>query len=110
MEIDPEEVNPNFTDKATRDYKLIRLALSKKDRKAYAKLMDYYKDALYFMLLKMTNNADDAEDLTIRGIRKGFQKTESIYSGLCFQHMAFQNSYKQLHRLYQKEKEKRACI
>ena len=26
MEIDPEEVNPNFTDKANRDYKLIQLA------------------------------------------------------------------------------------
>jgi hypothetical protein len=31
-------VNPNFTDKAKRDYDLIRLALDKKDRNAYADL------------------------------------------------------------------------
>jgi RNA polymerase sigma factor (sigma-70 family) len=74
MEIDPEEVNPNFTDKANRDYKLVQLALKKKDRKAYAKLMDNYKDALYFMLLKMTNNADDAEDLTIEAFGKAFKR------------------------------------
>ncbi len=74
MEINPEEVNPHFTDKANRDYRLVKLALDNKDRKAYAKLMDHYKDALYFMLLKMTNNADDAEDLTIEAFGKAFKR------------------------------------
>ncbi len=68
------EINPNFTDKAIRDYKLVRLALDKKDRKAYAKLMDSYKDALYFLLLKMTNNPDDAEDQTIEAFGKAFKR------------------------------------
>lgn len=74
MKINPEEANPNFTDKAARDFKLVRLALSEKDRTAFAKLMGYYKDALYFMLLKMTNNADDAEDLTIEAFGKAFKR------------------------------------
>jgi RNA polymerase sigma-70 factor (ECF subfamily) len=36
--------------------------------------MGFYKDAIYFMLLKMTNNSDDAEDLTIEAFGKAFNK------------------------------------
>ena len=34
--------------------------------------MDRYKDSIYFMLLKMVNNKDDAEDLTIEAFGKAF--------------------------------------
>lgn len=74
MEVEREDINPNFTDKAVRDYKLVKLAIDNKDRNAYAKLMGLYKDALYFMLLKMTNNADDADDLTIEAFGKAFKR------------------------------------
>ena len=84
MEIDPEDINPNFTDKAVRDYKLVQLAIKKKDRNAYAKLMDHYKDALYFMLLKMTNNADDAEDLTIEAFGKAFKRLQQYTPDYAF--------------------------
>jgi RNA polymerase sigma-70 factor (ECF subfamily) len=68
------EINSHLTPKALRDYKLICLALDKGDRKAYAELMSNYKDSIYFMLLKMTNNQDDAEDLTIEAFGKAFEK------------------------------------
>lgn len=68
------EVNAHLTDKALRDYKLVQLAVGSDDQKAYSELMGYYKDAIYFMLLKMTNNADDAEDLTIEAFGKAFNK------------------------------------
>jgi len=77
-------VNPNFTDKAKRDYELIRLALDKKDRNAYADLMGNYRDSIYFMLLKMTNNKDDAEDLTIEAFGKAFKKLEQYTPDYAF--------------------------
>ena len=36
--------------------------------------MDRYRDSIYFMLLKMVNNRDDAEDLTIEAFGKAFKK------------------------------------
>lgn len=70
------EINPNLTDKAQRDYKLVQLAIESGDQKAYANLMNYYKDSIYFMLLKMTNNPDDADDLTIEAFGKAFKKLD----------------------------------
>ena len=78
------EVNPNFTDKAKRDYLLIRSALDNKDRGAYADLMTNYRDSIYFMLLKMTNNKDDAEDLTIEAFGKAFKKLEQYTPDYAF--------------------------
>lgn len=68
------EMNSNLTDKAQRDYRLVRLALEAGDQKAYADLMNFYRDSIYFMLLKMTNNPDDADDLTIEAFGKAFKK------------------------------------
>jgi RNA polymerase sigma factor (sigma-70 family) len=62
----------NFSDKAKRDYKLVLRAVNEKDQKAYAKLMSLYRDSIYFMLLKMISNKDDAEDLTIEAFGKAF--------------------------------------
>lgn len=67
------EINANLTDKANRDLRLVDLAI-KGDQKAYAKLMSLYKDAIYFMMLKMTNNPDDSEDMTIEAFGKAFKK------------------------------------
>ncbi|OYT16024.1 MAG: RNA polymerase subunit sigma-24 [Bacteroidetes bacterium 4572_77] len=70
------EVKSNLTHKAQRDYELVLEAL-KGSQDAYAELMKNYKDSLYFMLLKMTNNATDAEDLTIEAFSKAFKRIES---------------------------------
>jgi len=77
-------VNPNFTDKAKRDYDLIRMAIDMNDRNAYASLMGNYRDSIYFMLLKMTNNKDDAEDLTIEAFGKAFKKLEQYTPNYAF--------------------------
>ncbi|MCX6271125.1 MAG: sigma-70 family RNA polymerase sigma factor [Bacteroidetes bacterium] len=67
------EVTSHLTEKAIRDYKLVHLALKNGDQGAYAELMQHYRDSLYFMLLKMTNDATDAEDLTIEAFGKAFK-------------------------------------
>jgi len=77
-------VNPNFTDKAKRDYELIRDAIDKNSRTAYAELMGNYRDSIYFMLLKMTNNKDDAEDLTIEAFGKAFKKLDQYTPNYAF--------------------------
>ena len=67
------EVNPNLSEKAQADFKLVCQAVEKADQKAYAELMARYKDSIYFMLLKMVNNRDDADDLTIEAFGKAFK-------------------------------------
>lgn len=67
------EVNPNLSDKAVVDYQLVREAVDHGNQKAYAELMSRYKDSIYFMLLKMVNNRDDADDLTIEAFGKAFK-------------------------------------
>jgi RNA polymerase sigma-70 factor (ECF subfamily) len=69
------EVNPNLSSKAKYDYKLVKLAIDG-DEQAYAELMDRYRDAIYYMLLKMVNNKNDAEDLTIEAFGKAFRNIE----------------------------------
>ncbi len=66
------EISPNLSEKAKHDYKLVKLAIAG-DEKAYAELLDRYKDAIYYMLLKMVNNKSDAEDLTIEAFGKAFK-------------------------------------
>ncbi|KXK45314.1 MAG: ECF RNA polymerase sigma factor SigW [Bacteroidetes bacterium ADurb.Bin141] len=66
-------MNPNLSDKAVKDYYLVREAIDKGNQKAYAELMARYKDSIYFMLLKMVNNRDDADDLTIEAFGKAFK-------------------------------------
>ena len=68
------EVTSHLTEKALRDYKLVQRAIEHGDQQAYADLMKNYRDSLYFMLLKMTNNPHDAEDLTIEAFGKAFKK------------------------------------
>ncbi len=62
----------NHTEKAKRDLELIREALEPGNQKAYAELMKIYRDTIFYMLLKMTGNYEDAEDLTIETFGKAF--------------------------------------
>jgi|TARA_Y100000385_G_C12968619_1_gene583000 RNA polymerase sigma-70 factor (ECF subfamily) len=64
----------HLSEKAKKDYQLVLRAIEEKDQQAFAELMDRYKDAIYFMLLKMVNNNDDAEDLTIEAFGKAFNR------------------------------------
>jgi len=67
------EVTSHLTEKAQRDYLLVQQAINQGDQKAYAELLNNYRDSLYFMLLKMTNNPVDADDLTIEAFGKAFK-------------------------------------
>jgi RNA polymerase sigma factor (sigma-70 family) len=78
------EAGKNLSDKAMYDYRLIRAAIDTKDQKAYAELMDRYRDSICFMLLKMVNNRDDADDLTIEAFGKAFKKLHQYTPNYAF--------------------------
>jgi RNA polymerase sigma factor (sigma-70 family) len=67
-----EEQSVKLSEKARQDYELVKTALNG-DEKAFARLLARYKDAIYFMLLKMVNNRSDAEDLTLEAFGKAFK-------------------------------------
>ncbi len=62
-----------FSKKALEDFSLIDQAVNEQDQQAYAMLMKRYKKAVYFMVLKMIRDADDAEDLTMEAFAKAFK-------------------------------------
>ena len=78
------EVNDNLSEKAQYDYRLVRRAVDNGDQKAYAELMSRYRDSIYFMLLKMINNKDDAEDLTIEAFGKAFNRLKQYTPNYAF--------------------------
>lgn len=71
------ELNNYLSEKAKNDLILVDQA-KKGDEKAFASLMNRYRDSIYFMLLKMVNNPFDAEDLTIEAFGKAFRNLESF--------------------------------
>jgi len=78
------EVSSQLTEKGQRDHGLIIRALEKSDQQAYAQLVDYYRDSLYFMMLKMTNNQHDADDLTIEAFGKAFKNLKQYTPDYAF--------------------------
>ena len=66
-------INTCQTEKAKRDYVLLRKALDQNDQQAYAELMSLYRDSIYYMLIRMVKNKDDAEDLTLMTFGKAFR-------------------------------------
>jgi RNA polymerase sigma factor (sigma-70 family) len=77
------EINPNLSEKAQLDLVLVDRA-KKGDQKAYADLLGRYRDAIYFMLLKMVNNSIDAEDLTIEAFGKAFKNIAQYTPNFAF--------------------------
>jgi RNA polymerase sigma factor (sigma-70 family) len=68
------ELIAHLSEKGQYDYNLVQKALHQQDQKAYAELMERYREPIYYMLLKMVNNKDDAEDLTIEAFGKAFRR------------------------------------
>ena len=79
----PMELNPELSNKAQFDILLVEAALAGEE-KAFAKLMSRYKDAIYFMLVKMVNNKDDAEDLTLEAFGKAFKNLHQYSPNYAF--------------------------
>ena len=63
----------HLSDKAKFDLTLVEAAKSG-DQLAYADLMDRYRESIYFMMLKMVKDTDDADDLTIEAFGKAFNR------------------------------------
>jgi RNA polymerase sigma-70 factor (ECF subfamily) len=77
------EVNVNFTENAKNDLQLVARARNG-EQKAYAELMHRYKDSIYFMVLKMVNNKEDANDLTVETFAKAFEKLDKYQPEFAF--------------------------
>ncbi|MFM2284793.1 MAG: hypothetical protein RLZZ543_290 [Bacteroidota bacterium] len=78
------EVEPNLSVKAQYDIQLVTRAIEKNDQAAYEELLDRYKESVYFLLLKMVNNKDDAEDLTIEAFGKAFKNIAQYTPNFAF--------------------------
>ena len=72
-----------LSSKAKLDVELVNQAI-KGEQKAYTELMERYRDAIYYMLLKMVNNATDAEDLTIEAFGKAFKNIKQYTTNFAF--------------------------
>jgi RNA polymerase sigma factor (sigma-70 family) len=68
------DVTSNLSEKGKYDYALVQRALNDKDQRAYAELMERYRESIFYMLLKMVNDSDDADDLTIEAFGKAFKR------------------------------------
>ena len=77
------EVNPGFSDKAQKDFELVKQAQNG-SQFAFTELMSRYREAIYFMILKMINNTSDAEDLTIEAFGKAFKKIDQYSPNFAF--------------------------
>ncbi len=65
------------------DHSLITKALDG-SQKAFATLMKRYKDSVYYVVLKMVNKPEDAEDLTIEAFGKAFNKLDKFSPDYAF--------------------------
>ena len=73
-----------FSKKALRDFELIDAAIKFNDQNAFAELMANYKKSIYFTILKMIKDPDDAEDLTIEAFSKAFNKLDKFKKDYTF--------------------------
>ena len=73
-----------FSKKALNDFRLIDLAITKNDQNAYSEIIKTYKNSIYFTILKMIKNRDDAEDLTIEAFSKAFKNLHKFKKEFTF--------------------------
>ncbi len=66
-----------------RDSELVQRALQG-DERAYTELLRLYRESVYYMMLKMIGNKDDAEDLTIEAFGKAFKRLVSYDTSWAF--------------------------
>jgi RNA polymerase sigma factor (sigma-70 family) len=66
------------------DKDLVLRIIENNDQLAYATLMNKYKKAVYFTILKMVSNKDDADDLTMQAFTKAFNNLEKYDTSYAF--------------------------
>ncbi len=84
MEPLSEDNEQRLTTKAVYDYALVKRAIELSDQKAFAELLQRYRESIYFMMLKMCNNKDDADDLTIEAFGRAFKKLDQYSPDYAF--------------------------
>ena len=82
--MEKEKSLSHLSEKAQKDYELVLRATKNKDQQAFSDLMDKYKDPIYYILLKMVNNNDDAEDLTLEAFGKAFNRLNQYTPNFAF--------------------------
>ncbi len=59
------------------DHALVRRAVEEGDQRAYAILMDRYREPVFNTLYKMVHNREDANDLVLEAFAKAFRRLSS---------------------------------
>ena len=77
------EVNNGLSEKAKKDLMLVEKARLG-DGRAYAALLNRYRDTIYYLMLRMVSNQSDAEDLTIEAFGKAFKSINSYTPDFAF--------------------------
>lgn len=78
-----ENINDKFSARAQEDLELVALAKNGSEA-AFNKLMVRYRDSIFFMVLKMVHNRDDAEDLTLEAFGKAFNSIANYSADFAF--------------------------
>lgn len=77
------EVN-NLSEKAKKDWALLEEYKRSNDQSLLNTLMKRYHDSIYYMILKMVNNTEDAEDLTVEAFTKAFMNLDKYVPKYAF--------------------------
>lgn len=108
--MDHKKESKHLSEKAQKDYDLVIKATKYDDQQAFSDLMDRYKDSIYFMLLKMVNNKDDAEDLTIEAFGKAFNSLKQYTPNYAFSTWLFKIATNNCIDFLRKKKKKTMSI
>ena len=108
--MDHKKESTHLSEKAQKDYDLVIKATKYDDQQAFSDLMDRYKDSIYFMLLKMVNNKDDAEDLTIEAFGKAFNSLKQYTPNYAFSTWLFKIATNNCIDFLRKKKKKTMSI
>ena len=65
----------HFTDKAIRDITLV-MACRAGNQQAFTELLSHYRESIYFMMLKLSRNETDAEDLMMEAFARAFKNID----------------------------------
>ncbi|MCA1764320.1 MAG: sigma-70 family RNA polymerase sigma factor [Flavobacteriales bacterium] len=69
--------------------------------------MERYRESIYYMLLKMVNNSDDAEDLTIEAFGKAFNRLKQYQPNYAFSTWMFKIASNNCIDFIRKERKKK---
>ncbi len=78
------EINPNFSERSKDDFQLVLSAINGSNPRAFERLLVKYKDSVYYLILKMVNNREDSEDLTMEVFEKIFTNISHYNSQWAF--------------------------